>query len=321
MTEGHPPYFANATVMMLDPKDVVIGGRIGFLHPSKAEAFGQMMAKDGQSTPILVNKPKGKTKWQLVAGLHRLVGAEGAGISVAAIEVFGSVEELRAIEAWENIGRRDFLPIERACFVHALTEDAKARSGAADLTPQEVAAKSRWGQSVDKIDGFVSVEKEAALEADYARLKMSRAYGWRDEVAASMGLSLAAIKRDLSLYRGLVELDRALAERLSHHPIVGDNASALLKIVAIKDVATRRRVVEDLVNHPALTLDEALVRSKVKNAKADPAEGAVKHTNAITSNWARLSISEKRAYLPTFVEQLTPALRAEMRELLEVANG
>ena len=66
--QGHPPFFANAQVLALDPADVLVPTRIGFLHEDKAVALGRLMAVDGQRTPINV-----------VRGKNAKPGACGAG--------------------------------------------------------------------------------------------------------------------------------------------------------------------------------------------------------------------------------------------------
>ena len=312
---AHPPYFANVEIMRLDPNDIIVGARIGFLHPEKVEALGRMMVTDGQQTPILVSKVKGKDKYRLVAGLHRLEGAKAEKIEVSALEIFGDEADLRAIEASENMHRRDFGPIERACFINAVAENAKVRAGVADLSPQEAAIKARWDRVQAKVEGFVADEEIADADGDYTRVMMTRVYGWRDEVAAAMGISPETVKRDLAIYRGIVALSPKLAEPLSRHPTVGGNAAALRKIVAVKDRAARLNIITDLaMDHDRLL--EAVLERWTGKAKAAPVTGAAKFTSAIVSNWSRLSANEQRAFLPDLVDLLTPAMRNNLREML-----
>lgn len=127
-----------AQVIAIDPTDVFVPERIGFYHPDKAAALGRLMAVDGQRDPIKVTrllpsksieavKAEGKQPWKLVVGRHRLKGAEIEEIKVFALEVKGAPEELADLEASENIDRRDIGPLEKAKFVAAMADAARAR--------------------------------------------------------------------------------------------------------------------------------------------------------------------------------------------------
>lgn len=83
---GHPPFFHNADVICIDPADIFIPERIGFLHEDKAVALGRLMAVDGQRDPIKVAPHKGKQSWKLVTGRHRLRGAEIEGIRATPLQ-------------------------------------------------------------------------------------------------------------------------------------------------------------------------------------------------------------------------------------------
>ena len=100
---SHPPFFANAQVMPLDPAEIFVPTRIGFYHEDKATALGRLIAVDGQRDPIKVqprgSKGGGKQPWTLVTGLHRLRGCEMEGIQVFALEVHGQAEDLADLEA------------------------------------------------------------------------------------------------------------------------------------------------------------------------------------------------------------------------------
>lgn len=56
---SHPPFFANAQVMALDPAEIFVPDRIGFYHEDKATALGRLIAVDGQRDPIKVQPRKG----------------------------------------------------------------------------------------------------------------------------------------------------------------------------------------------------------------------------------------------------------------------
>ena len=115
---SHPPFFANAQVMALDPAEIFVPDRIGFYHEDKATALGRLIAVDGQRDPIKVQPRKGKQPWKLVTGLHRLRGCEMEGIQVYALEVQGKAEDLADLEA----------SADRAREIHRCTSPGRAGS-------------------------------------------------------------------------------------------------------------------------------------------------------------------------------------------------
>ena len=316
----HPPYFANAQVMTIDPASVAIGERIGMFWEFKAEALGKLIAKDGQRDPIKVRKngPRAKQPWTLVAGLHRLEGCRAEGLSVAAIEIIDTdPQALLDIQASENLHRRALGPIERACFVRAIADVAEARMqvGHEGLSQQQIAARKRWADVRDSVKP--TVIQKAERESEYARLNLSRAYGWRDEIAAAMGLSIPAIKRDLAIHRGLVAPFPDLWQALARHAFIGANASALLEIVAIIETEKRRAVIELLISFPALTVAEAKERVGAQDEKkASAAVGASKFMNNALANIERLSAAHQRQLIPGLLQKFKRSARVDLRDQL-----
>lgn len=223
---SHPPFFANAQVMALDPAEIFVPDRIGFYHEDKATALGRLIAVDGQRDPIKVQPRKGNQPWKLVTGLHRLRGCEMEGIQVYALEVQGQAEDLADLEASENLHRRPLGPIERAKFTAALVQAAQDRIARehGDLKQHQLGAKARWQRVKDK---ETTADQVLQQEADDAADKMSAAYSWQESVADALGLDRRTIRRDLSLFRLLIEPFPDLIEALAKHPVVGENARSL----------------------------------------------------------------------------------------------
>lgn len=294
-------------VLQIAVDDIVVGDRIGILWPDKAAALGQLIAASGQRTPINIraNGPKATKPWTLVAGWHRLEGAKLAGLRVIdAIQVYG---DFREIEAEENLHRRALAPIERACFVRAVADAAEARlkDQHGDMTPEQVAARARWDAVRNKAKDVERDETLVDAEADHARLNLSRAYGWRDETAAAMDMSLAAIKRDLALHRAIVAPFPDLYEALARHPIVGENASALREIASYAE-PSRRAIIEGLIQAPDMTLAQALEGLALKAGKAPTPTGATKYMDNAGSNIARLTLGQQKDWAPAFTQTLKP---------------
>lgn len=317
------PTFGDA-VLRLAPDQILVPPRLGLYFPDKAAALGRLMAVGGQRTPITVRKsgPNAALPWTLVVGMHRLQGALIEALpEVLAIERLGSnAADHSDLESSENVHRREQPPLERAIFVHATCEAAKARLAVehGDLTERQLGAKARW----DRVkSGALRAEQVLQEECDDASDKLSLAYGWLESAAEAFGLGKRDIQRALRLYRLVIEPFPALTQALSDHPVVGNNASELKRIAEVRDEGQRRAVIDALLGDPELGADAARVLVGI-----DEARGGIrpspndKFASAITGNWSRLSLAAKREFLPQFVTLLTPDMRHKVRELIDAAE-
>ena len=310
---------AGAQVMSLAPETVLVPERIGFLHEDKAVALGRLIAVDGQRDPIKVSrlkKPVDGKEWKLVVGMHRLHGCALEGIEVLAFEVFGKPEDLVDLEASENLHRRPLGPIERAKFTAALVQAAQERIARehGELDQYQRGAKARW----DRVKhGEELAEGVLRDEAEDAYAKMSQAYGWEEVVGEALEMSRRTMHRDLSLYRLIIEPFPEFAEALSKHPVVGENASQLKAIAAVKDEALRRKVIEALLANPEIGADDAKIAAGLPGASAQATPVAhQKFYNQIIGGWDRLGNPERTQFLPKFAALLTPGQKRELRDQL-----
>lgn len=313
---------ADAKLMELSPLHVDAGERIGFLHEDKAAALGRLMAVDSQRDPIkVVANPKDKDRpWKLVTGMHRLVGARIEGLTVFAIEVSGKPEALADLEASENLHRRPLAPIERAKFTAALVKAAQERIARehGNLSHQKLGAKARW----DRVKAGESTAEQALKdETEDACAKFAQAYGWEDSVGEALGMSRRTIHNDLSLHRLLIEPFPQLAEALSKHPVVGENASQLKAIAQVKDERQRRAVIELLLQDDELSADEARVRVGIDRPDGPAPVAYQKHFNAIEGGWSRLGTAEKRQFLPKIAAMIPEGMKRELRDMLNRELG
>ncbi|MFO6448814.1 hypothetical protein ACLBKU_16895 [Erythrobacter sp. NE805] len=316
----------------LDPGHIAIPERIGFLHEDKAAAIGRLMKVDGQHTPILVTRinrsksvevclTEGRRPWQLVAGMHRLVGARLEGITVIADEVKGKAEDLATLEASENLHRRPLGPIERAKFTAALVTAAQERIARAhgDLDQYQRGAKARWDRVRHGEEGA-----EAALrdETEDACAKIAQAYSWEESVGEALGMSRRTIHNDLALYRLVIEPFPDLAEQLAKHPVVGENGSQLKELTRLKSEAVRRRVIEALLADHEIGVEDAKIAAGAAEftAKVTPV-AYEKHYNAIESAWDRLGTAERSQFLPKFAALLTEGQKRALRDRLNEELG
>ncbi|MGB3317853.1 MAG: ParB N-terminal domain-containing protein [Sphingopyxis granuli] len=309
-------------VIELDPATIDVTGRVGLFYPEKAEAYAALIARDGQRTPIVVrsNGNRAKLPWTLVAGLHRHAACTMAAMPIRAIVVEGDADELRAIQASENLDRRELAPLERAMFVAAVADAAKRRLQtlhggksqqqiAAEIGASERAVKmtERSDSKIDKVQ-FTPVEK-ADTEAAAAGKTLSSTYRWSDATAAACGMGVESLKRSLRIYRIIVEPNRDLMDALKNHAVAG-NASALLAICGKgNDPATVRAILEWLIAHPeAKTADEAIVALELapsKGGSAAPAPDA-KRLSAFIGTFGRMPLAEKKGALGQ-LGQMLPA--------------
>ncbi len=315
---------SGATLFEVAPDQVDEGDRIGFLHEDKAAALGRLMAVDGQRDPIKVvaNKKNAAKPWRLVTGMHRLIGARIECMTVWAIEVSGTPEDLADLESSENLHRRPLAPIEKAKFTAALVNAARDRLARehGNLKHAKLAAKARW----DRVKlGEMRVESALTQDVDDARSNLGRAYGWEESAIEALGMSRSAIHRALAISRLIIEPFPELAEALSNHPVVGENEKQLGDIVGVKGDDDRRKVIEALLADPELSADEARVKIGLGKtvAQATPVEHQ-KFFNQIKGGWGRLNTSLKRQFLPEMVALLdTQGLKREMRDLLTEQLG
>jgi hypothetical protein len=308
----------NSLILQLNPHEIEVADRIGMFFPNKAAALGKLIAADGQNDPIKVKKNGNRAKlpWRLVAGHHRLEGAKMEELRlIDAIEVWGSDEQLREIEASENMHRRSFGPIERACFVRAIADAAeqRMRAGHEGLTQQQIAIRKRWEDMRESI--AIADDKMAEIEADNTVASFATVYGWQDHVAAAIGLSKRTVRDDLALHRALVAPFPDLAPKLAAHDVIGQNASALREIAAIKSELHRRAVIELLLKCPGMSVAEAKIDIGLRKASA-AAEGATKHMNNLKANLDRLSAAHQMQVAPAVVEKLKPSALIVMRDLI-----
>lgn len=316
-------------VIELDPATIDVTGRVGLFYPEKAEAYAALIARDGQRTPIVVrsNGNRAKLPWTLVAGLHRHAACTMAGLPIRAIVVEGDADELRAIQASENLDRRDLLPLERAMFVAAVADAAKKRAytlhgvdndKALAAKAKAATVKMTAAKRVDQIQ-FTSVEK-ADAEAEFAGDMLSSAYSWNDATAAASGMGVESLKRSLRIYRIIVEPNRDLMDALKNHAVAG-NASALLAICAKgNDPANVRAIVEWLIAHPdAKTADEAMVALELMPSRGGtgaPATGDTKFLNGLQSNLQRLSLNGQRRAADVIAQSIAPSALTAVRDAI-----
>lgn len=302
-----------SVVLSLDPStiDPDEAGRIGLFYPAKAEALGYLMQRDGQNDPIKVVLIKASSayRYRLVSGLHRLKGCLSAGIKVAAV-VIGDTDDLLGIQASENVDRRELEPLERAMFVHAVVTRVKVQLAAqhGDISAQALGGKAR-ALRAQETERDIAREDVAAAQSN-----LLQAYGWNQQAAEACGYGVDDIKRSMRIYRCIVEPCRDLIDAFKDHP-VAKNASALKVIAAEKTASTRRRIIEALIGNVKKTLEQAMEEIDPKAVKI--VSHYDKFSNQVRGGWSRLTTSEKRMFIPTFVKEIPPGMRKIFKEELD----
>lgn len=328
MASAAPREFAPNEVFPLKPADVHVGERIGLFWPKKATALGALMQRDGQVTPIFVTFKN--DRWELVAGLHRLYGARELSLPwIEAIEVSGNADDLRSIEAGENIPRRDFGPIERALFVRELVDLAEKRAAKArgEISPQATAAAARWKKVRDNV--AARADDKASAEAEYAECNNCTAYGWSEDVAESMGLSRRSLFLSLKIHRQLIApFERELSDALAR-TVLGAKQAALLELADIPDEDNRRLVIDTIVGDNGgqlKSVSDAMIAAGAKEApQRVAASGQTKFIDGAGSNLDRMTAASQRSFASVLAEKLKPtallAARAAIDERIAALGG
>ena len=222
----------------------------------------------------------GKPGWQLVAGAHRLVGAQTIGMElIEAREVSSSIDFRKLREASENLWRRGLDPVGRAAHIAELVRLHKLRAGIDPARDGRVASiNARWQKAVNE-------------EAADTTATIAGVYGWDQAVAAELGFSERTVRNDVMLYRRLGA--GVVAElRAAKHPILGN--AAQLKALAKLEEAQQRRVSLRLAAHGAKTVAEALAQLGGGKPVADP---GAKRLSAFVGAFQRMSLAEKKGAL------------------------
>lgn len=321
---GRVSPLAGATLFEISPREVEAVDRIGIFWELQAAAIGRLMAVDGQRDPIkVVRNPRmgANVPWRLVTGMHRLKGAELEGISVFAIEVKGTPDQLRDLEASENMHRRNLAPIERSKFVHALSTAAQERFARehGNLKQQQLAAKARRARVKS---GEIRVDQALGEEAEDAEDKMSAVYGWQETAKEALGLDKRTIRRALHLYRMVIEPFPDLTEALARHPVVGENAAQLKEVADVNDEATRRVVIEALLADHRLSAIDARISAGIGGQDGPPPLPHQKHVDAVVGGLDRLTPALQKRHLTDFVRALgSDDVKRQLRDLLNKELG
>lgn len=321
-----PKHAALGPVLELPVKDVAIHERVGLFWIDKAMQIGASIAADGQNDPIKVRKagPRSDKPWALVAGLHRLRGCELAMLpTVVALEVEGSDDDLRLIEASENLHRRDFEPLERAMFVRALADIYERRftDGHDGLSAQQIGQINRWQMLRDNVrlrdEQKVDAEAEM-LGEEYSPAIVAGLGGWQAKTAEEAGISERTLRDCLLIHRAIIEpAPRDLIKQFATHA-EGRSRKALMKLTSVGRDEQRRAIIEWLIAHPDASLDNALHACGLAKADSAPApNGQTKLMNNAGANLDRLSASSWREWAPTLAAKIKPSALVAVRDAIE----
>lgn len=242
------------------------------------EALSVLLFRDGQRRPIEIYL-KADGRYGVIAGRHRLAAIMMLGWATIDADIL-SLDALdrRAAEVSENLFKLGLSPLDRAAFVAEQIAVEKARAGLTeDASLKSVVATARWADRI-------------GAEADDASLKMRLAFGFSEQVAEKVGLSRAAIYRDLELHRGIRP---DVADALRTLP-VAQNASQLRALAKLPE-REQREVAGLIVDGTAKGVTDALGTLKQKPVKSVEQ----KAVSAILGNWGRLSTRQQKELLKT----------------------
>jgi ParB family transcriptional regulator, chromosome partitioning protein len=312
--------------------EIEVPPRIGFYWPEKAIALGKLMLVDGQLTPISLckNGPRSEKPYRLVAGLHRLNGARMVGMrTVRYEEYFGDPKELEFIEASENMHRRDFGPIERSMFVASLADAYEARSMAAssNMSQQQAAIQARW--DAVRANKILPAKNAASEHASYVTQSLRSVYGWQDEAAEALGMSVRSLQTYLFINRQICGLVNGTKHEIEmqtqgwlHHlarHALGQKLANVMEIAKIADAKARRAVIDYICAHDDVeSVEHAKIGAQISEAKAKtPAAGQTKFMNNAQANLSRLSAASWTQWAPHLAQEIKPSSLIAVREAID----
>ena len=317
---------------LIDPD---MPGRIGQFFPLKAEGLARMIDADGgQHEPIWITKTGNKAKlpWRLVAGLHRWDACRRLQRPVEARVFSGTKEQLRRLQASENIDRRDMTVLEASMFVAAVAEAAEARVFAehgVDNAQALGAAQTNARRNLHRVGEEASFAEPERAQEQVAKIdaearcaldNLSRAYGWKADVADACGINEKKLQRSLRIYRQLVVPYRELVDTIKNHPIA-NNQDALLELSGQTTEARRAALEWFAANPDAATLEKAMVALGFSRSKgdreADQQQGQSKFLTRAESNLDKLTPSVWRSWAPAFAKKIKPSALLAVRDAID----
>lgn len=288
-------------VVSIAIESIAIGERIGFYNQTHAERIGESMDTEGQHAPIQVkrNGNAAKLPWTLVAGLHRVRGAEFRGWAhIQAIQVADKVTtdaDLRRLELAENLSHRFRRPIERAIMMaaHAKLEEAIDHPDHVGETRQQRGARVRNSASVTVTEGD----------------------GWRERTAKAFECAVPTLERHQRIYRDIVEALPDLAQALNDHPM-GESFSNMrqLAVLPLNDLQNdRRRAALTLLSRDDWKSMEEVLTSAFENrgSKGNRVDPRNYHA-VIKTTFEKMRLHEKRALLDDLPEILTKDMASRL---------
>lgn len=297
------------SILLIPTRDIQRGERLRDIDPVWAGALGQLMARDGQQTPIEVCRLPGRSDWLLVAGGHRHEGAILEELPfLRAVVVSANRDDRRLREINENLWRKDLEPIDRAAFIAEAVLIQKRRAGIAD---------AHRAASVPTRLKALDAEAADTLET------ISNVYGWSEEVGAQLGFTGRTIRNDLYVYRRLAP---SIVARLrgGRHP-VARNATQLRALAKLED-----RVQRDVVNallgeagwQPCRTVAEGVKRTQPATART-AASAESKNWNAAIGALSRMGASERLALFQSraFHDLIPAEARALLAPMLRTGDA
>ncbi|WP_052215603.1 MucR family transcriptional regulator [Sphingomonas sp. ERG5] len=266
-------------IILIPVAQVEIGERMRDLDEFWALALGNVMAREGQQTPIEVCRLPGKPGWRLVAGAHRLTGARAVGMElIEAREVSNSMAHRKMREISENLWRRDLDPIDRAAFMAELVILKREAVGLEAAAHRSASVAKRWQQ-------------ELTDEAEHTVETISNVYGFSEEIGVQLGLSGRTVRNDLLLYRRLAPSQVAKL-RAARHPLATN--AAQLRVLTKLDHSEQEQAIDLLLGGSVKTIGDAIAKMKGTNRATNPDD---KRLSAFIGTFHRMDIAEKRGAL------------------------
>lgn len=308
-------------MLSLPIAEIEVGERIGFFNMDHAARLGISMAAEGQHSPIHVkrNGNAAKRKWKLVAGLHRLRGAEAIRWThIDALQVAdasASASELRRLELSENVDHRHRRPIERAILMvaHGRLEEEIDHPGMVGESQQKRGARVRHSaaaiiaaaeiRSSDHAYATMAQGPEDAATDTCATI--AHVSDWRERTAAAFGISLRSLELHQRLYRNIVEPAELtdLAQAVNDHPL-GERLSSMTTLASIRRPEARRKAAETILSSSDWkSMDQVMVAAGLERSTGF----RVAKDAELIRHWMVADDAKRKAHLEWLAEKITPS--------------
>lgn len=188
------------------------------LDPNHVKDLQRLIQSGGLINPITLYHLPDRARYKLLAGRHRLYAVVGLGLDIISARIYDyelNDFELKAVEVWENIGRKNLTPAEhdqQVAELHTLLQriNGPAVHGGKGSGHRMIDTARLLGKSVGSIAGSIKIDKLIKALPELGLEKMNRV------------TALRTAKRLATVLGNQAVADSGVLHNLADSYIVGD---------------------------------------------------------------------------------------------------